>query len=386
VGLIHAGDAELDDPAARLPDGGGHRRRLPAQGRRGRHAGTARRGTAGARAHRGHLGGGRCPRLSGDHRYGHDRGPRRGGRRRRSAPPGDSAAGGGAARGRCPIGRRAVSQPRGAAAGRRARGGQRAVGRADRRGTGASGPRGVAGHQPGAPDTPPVPGPRRARMGGRTRGLRPAGRGGDRPGRVHRAAPDAVRRPRRAHGLLPAAGQGRGAAARPADRGRGRQAPLRPGPPWQHAIRRRRGGPVPPHGRRLRGQSGHRGGGAGYRPGRAARARAGVLPGVAGHQGGAHRRRGLVHRVRARPGWLHVPVLRPDGAPAHTRGVTAFPGLYVAGYPWLSNRGSGLLYGAAADAARVAQHIAATGRSRVLADTTRSRIMASGIPMEGARR
>jgi putative flavoprotein involved in K+ transport len=85
-------------------------------------------------------------------------------------------------------------------------------------------------------------------------------------------------------------------------------------------------------------------------------------------------------------GWLHVPVLRPDGAPAHTRGVTAFPGLFVAGYPWLSNRGSGLLYGAAADAARVAQHIAASGRSRVLTGAARNGFEASGTPMEGARR
>jgi putative flavoprotein involved in K+ transport len=85
-------------------------------------------------------------------------------------------------------------------------------------------------------------------------------------------------------------------------------------------------------------------------------------------------------------GWLHVPVLRPDGAPAHTRGVTAFPGLYVAGYPWLSNRGSGLLYGAAADAARVAQHIAAFGRSRVLTGAARSRMRTSGTPMKGASR
>jgi putative flavoprotein involved in K+ transport len=85
-------------------------------------------------------------------------------------------------------------------------------------------------------------------------------------------------------------------------------------------------------------------------------------------------------------GWLHVPVLRPDGAPAHNRGVTAFPGLYVAGYPWLSNRGSGLLYGAAADAARVAQHIAAAGRSRVPTGAARSRILTSGTPLEGASR
>jgi putative flavoprotein involved in K+ transport len=57
-------------------------------------------------------------------------------------------------------------------------------------------------------------------------------------------------------------------------------------------------------------------------------------------------------------GWVHVPVLRADGLPVHHRGLTASPGLYVAGYPWLSTRGSGLLYGVAADAARIAQHIA----------------------------
>src|SRR5215468_9053490 len=62
-------------------------------------------------------------------------------------------------------------------------------------------------------------------------------------------------------------------------------------------------------------------------------------------------------------GWLRVPVLGPGGSPAHSRGITAFPGLYVAGYPWLSTRGSGLLYGVAADAARVAQHIAAAAHS-----------------------
>jgi putative flavoprotein involved in K+ transport len=64
--------------------------------------------------------------------------------------------------------------------------------------------------------------------------------------------------------------------------------------------------------------------------------------------------------------WLRVPVLRPGGTIEHARGVTAFPGLYVAGHPWLSNRGSGLLYGVAADAARIAQHVAmdSLGRTR----------------------
>ena len=58
--------------------------------------------------------------------------------------------------------------------------------------------------------------------------------------------------------------------------------------------------------------------------------------------------------------WVNVPVMRADGLPVHNRGITAYPGLYVAGYPWLSTQGSGILYGVAADAARIAQHIAAT--------------------------
>lgn len=61
-------------------------------------------------------------------------------------------------------------------------------------------------------------------------------------------------------------------------------------------------------------------------------------------------------------GWVNVPILRADGSPVHDRGITASPGLYVAGYPWLSTRGSGILYGVAADAARIAQHIAAFGK------------------------
>ena len=62
--------------------------------------------------------------------------------------------------------------------------------------------------------------------------------------------------------------------------------------------------------------------------------------------------------------WLDLPLVSADGTPAHARGITVFPGLYVVGYPWLSNRGSGLLYGVAADAVRIAQHIAATARGR----------------------
>jgi putative flavoprotein involved in K+ transport len=56
--------------------------------------------------------------------------------------------------------------------------------------------------------------------------------------------------------------------------------------------------------------------------------------------------------------WLTVPVRARDGSLAHRRGITALPGLYVVGYPWLSTRGSGILYGVDADAARIAQHAA----------------------------
>ena len=70
-------------------------------------------------------------------------------------------------------------------------------------------------------------------------------------------------------------------------------------------------------------------------------------------------------------GWLRGPVLGPGGNPAHQRGITTLPGLFVAGFPWVSTRGSGILYGVAADAARIAQHIAATAHRRAAAPTRR---------------
>ena len=83
--------------------------------------------------------------------------------------------------------------------------------------------------------------------------------------------------------------------------------------------------------------------------------------------------------------WLRVPVLRPDGSVEHVRGVTAFPGLYVAGYPWLSSRGSGLLYGVAADAARIAQHIAMAvlGRTGARPDAPRVPALLHPVPAQG---
>ena len=42
----------------------------------------------------------------------------------------------------------------------------------------------------------------------------------------------------------------------------------------------------------------------------------------------------------------------------HEEGVSAAPGLYFLGFPWLRNRKSGIIYGIADDAAHIADAIA----------------------------
>lgn len=56
---------------------------------------------------------------------------------------------------------------------------------------------------------------------------------------------------------------------------------------------------------------------------------------------------------------VRLPVLDGDGFPLTQRGVTAFPGLYFLGLPWLNTQKSGLLMGVGEDAAFVAGDIAA---------------------------
>ncbi len=59
-------------------------------------------------------------------------------------------------------------------------------------------------------------------------------------------------------------------------------------------------------------------------------------------------------------GWLQIPAaFGARGVPLHRRGVAAVPGLYFLGLPWLSRRQSGFVFGAAFDAAHLAEHIAA---------------------------
>ncbi len=56
--------------------------------------------------------------------------------------------------------------------------------------------------------------------------------------------------------------------------------------------------------------------------------------------------------------WLEAPVFNGRGHPVHLRGVTAQPGLYFLGLPWLHTWGSGRFSGVARDAHFLAEQIA----------------------------
>ena len=56
-------------------------------------------------------------------------------------------------------------------------------------------------------------------------------------------------------------------------------------------------------------------------------------------------------------GWIHLPVLDAEGRPMHQRGISPVRGLYFLGFPWLSSRKSGIIYGVEEDARYVATAI-----------------------------
>ena len=66
-------------------------------------------------------------------------------------------------------------------------------------------------------------------------------------------------------------------------------------------------------------------------------------------------------------GLVKVPVVDEDGYPIQRRGVTAYPGLYFLGLPWLHSRRSGILFGVGDDAAHIASHIAGRDSEPALA-------------------
>jgi len=56
--------------------------------------------------------------------------------------------------------------------------------------------------------------------------------------------------------------------------------------------------------------------------------------------------------------WIHLPVIDSDGMPIHERGVSPVDGLYFIGFPWLSKRKSGTVYGVEEDAKYIANALA----------------------------
>jgi putative flavoprotein involved in K+ transport len=65
--------------------------------------------------------------------------------------------------------------------------------------------------------------------------------------------------------------------------------------------------------------------------------------------------------------WVDLPIFDGRGYPAHARGVTSEPGVYVLGLPWQHTWGSGRFRGVGADAAFLAEQIQATAGRRVAA-------------------
>ncbi|MFF7552997.1 flavin-containing monooxygenase [Streptomyces olivaceus] len=68
-------------------------------------------------------------------------------------------------------------------------------------------------------------------------------------------------------------------------------------------------------------------------------------------------------------GWLQVDTFDEKGRPVQRRGVSAEPGVYFLGLPWLSRRGSSFIWGVWHDARYVADHIV-TRRGYLAYDTT----------------
>jgi len=56
-------------------------------------------------------------------------------------------------------------------------------------------------------------------------------------------------------------------------------------------------------------------------------------------------------------GWLPTAMRDRAGVPAQTDGIGHAPGLYVLGFPWISKRKSGIIYGIEEDARRIAAHL-----------------------------
>lgn len=64
--------------------------------------------------------------------------------------------------------------------------------------------------------------------------------------------------------------------------------------------------------------------------------------------------------------WLKAAVFDEQGQLLHRNGISKIPGLYFVGFPWLSKRKSGTLYGISEDAGRIVEHIRCFLRSTAI--------------------
>jgi putative flavoprotein involved in K+ transport len=55
--------------------------------------------------------------------------------------------------------------------------------------------------------------------------------------------------------------------------------------------------------------------------------------------------------------WIHLPVVGAEGRPIYHQGISPVRGLYFVGFPWLSSRKSGIIYGIGEDAHYIADAI-----------------------------
>ena len=86
---------------------------------------------------------------------------------------------------------------------------------------------------------------------------------------------------------------------------------------------------------------------------------------------------------------VKLPIVDCDGFPIQTRGVTAYPGLYFVGLPWLHTAKSGLIYGVGDDASYIADRIGerrdqalpATGATRRFARAARVALSAAAFAL-----
>jgi putative flavoprotein involved in K+ transport len=83
--------------------------------------------------------------------------------------------------------------------------------------------------------------------------------------------------------------------------------------------------------------------------------------------------------------WLKVDAFDEHGRPKHQRGVSAEPGIYFLGLPWLSRRGSSFIWGVWHDARYLADHISKQRRYLAYRPSAQGKTTRFECPISGAK-